>query len=158
VMNIMIYVMTVINIMKCILCMWFLVIFIRATKKMQRTLCRAFLGMWVGRSRTFVVRFQAGALQSFNLCSAFSGWRTAKAISRRLQPVSWAAFLPCASPRHTAKIVHRALSETAHDNATLPCKNLSCTLCRAPWRKTHDKDFVGRFLAFAVHPANYGFP
>jgi hypothetical protein len=40
-------------------------------------------------------------------------------------------FLPCASPRRTAKIVHRVLSETTHGNATLPCKFLPCAFCRA---------------------------
>jgi hypothetical protein len=58
--------------------------------------------------------------------------------------------LPCASPWRTAKKVHRALSEEAHGNGSLPCKLLPCALCRAPRRKTHGKNFAVRFWAFAV--------
>jgi hypothetical protein len=69
--------------------------------------------------------------------------------------------LPCASPWRTAKKVHRALSEKAHGNGSLPCKLLPCALCRAPRWKTHGKNFAVRFWAFAVRPwrtANLKFP
>jgi hypothetical protein len=70
-------------------------------------------------------------------------------------------FLPCAVKKCTAKIIYRVLSAAAHDKGALPCKMLPCALCRAPRRKTHDKEFAVRFRAFVVRPwrtANPLFP
>jgi hypothetical protein len=55
----------------------------------------------------------------------------------------------------------RVLSYKAHSNGTLPCKKLPCALCCAHRRKTHDKDFAMRFLAFVMRlwcTANRLFP
>jgi hypothetical protein len=58
--------------------------------------------------------------------------------------------LPCVVEKRTANFVYRALSGAAHGKGASPCKMLPCALCRAPRRKTHDKGFAVRFLAFAV--------
>jgi hypothetical protein len=59
-------------------------------------------------------------------------------------------LLPCVVKKRTTKIVYRALSDLAHGKGVLPCKMLPCALCRAPRRKTHDKEIAVRFMAFAV--------
>jgi hypothetical protein len=60
----------------------------------------------------------------------------------------FAVRLPMTHGKHSSPCIVR----TAHGNGTLPCKMLPCALCRAPRRKTHDKDFAVRFHAFAVRP------
>jgi hypothetical protein len=108
--------------------------------------------------------YWGGARQRSHLCCAFLWWCTAKGQSllcvfvrthgkgpyTPFAPTVVTCFcFPCASPWRTTKIVHRALSDKMHDNRILPCKNLSCALCRAPRRKTQDKYFIVCFLAFA---------
>jgi hypothetical protein len=107
--------------------------------------------------------FQAGARQTGAV--RFSGRRTTKSLCLPCVlllahgkgcPTPFGAdavscfFLPCVVKKRTAKIVYRALSDVAHDKVALLCKMLPCALCRAPRRKTHDKEFAVRFWAFAV--------
>jgi hypothetical protein len=63
-------------------------------------------------------------------------------VVRRLRMLS---FICRAHNKRTAKVLYRAFRGKAHGNGTLPCKILSCVLCRAPRQKTHGK-------AFAVRP------
>jgi hypothetical protein len=63
---------------------WFLYV---QNKKMQRTLCRAFLGRLTTKWPELLAAigplpciFGAGTRQRANLCRAFSGWRTTKPI------------------------------------------------------------------------------
>jgi hypothetical protein len=63
-------------------------------------------------------------------------------------------YLSCAAKKRTAKTIYRALLDAAHAKGALPCKMLSCALCRAPRRKTHGKEFAMRFRAFAVWRAS----
>jgi hypothetical protein len=42
--------------------------------------------------------------------------------------------------------------DTVRKARTLPCKKVSCALCRAPRQKTHGKAFAVRFLVFVVRP------
>jgi hypothetical protein len=103
----------------------------------KRALCHAFFAPAHGKDLIFAVRFAPR--------------RTAKGVTRRLIPVSSVAFfLPCIVKKRTAKIIYRALSDVAHGKGDLPCKMLPCALCRAPRRKTQNKEFAVRFMAFAV--------
>jgi hypothetical protein len=99
------------------------------------------------------VRFSSGARQRLVIAVRFSSGGTP------FGPYAVRCFfLPCASPWRTAKIVHRALSDMAHGNGTLPCKMLPCAVCRASRWKTHHKNFVVRFCAFAVRPGRTANP
>jgi hypothetical protein len=113
--------------------------------------CRALPTVAHGKGRLLPCVLDYSARQRPVIAGCFFLRRTAKDVTRRLAPApSVAFFLTCAFPWCTANIVHRALSDPAQGNETLPCKMLPCALCRTPRRKTHGKVFAVRFRAFAV--------
>jgi hypothetical protein len=107
-----------------------------------------------GRNRTFAVRFRGKHTTKGQSLPCVFRLAHNKAQSLlcvfgrargkgRFTPFATSAvsyfFSQCASLRRTTKIVHHALSETVHDNATLPCKNLPCALCRAPMKNARQR-------------------
>jgi hypothetical protein len=98
-----------------------------------------------------VVRFLPRRIAKRALCRAFFSQAHGKEGHTPFGSGAVGCFcLPCVVKKRTSKIIYRALSDVAHGKDTLPCKMLSCALCRAPRRKTHGKVFVVRFWAFVV--------
>jgi hypothetical protein len=86
---------------------------------------------------------------------------TAKVRPRHFSRPSLAPVF-CRAPSLThGKDPMPCVRQKEHDNGPLPCKKLSCSLCRAFPRKTQSKNFVVRFVTFVVRferTANLGFP